>query len=1091
MSLLKQINDKGAVLEWSPVAKHASLVALGTKDSSGIGFDDYGGELEIHSLDFSSTSSSSSTLLGKVRANSRFSSLAWSEMTTNSSQYPYGLIAGGMMDGNIHVWDPSKIVSDQEQCLIASVEQHQGAVGGLAFNRHKESSHLLASGGSDGEVFVMSLERPECPNTFIPAPPPNNAKHTSGITKVAWNTQVAYILASAAQNGSCFVWDLRQKKAWAELRDPSGGCVADVSWNPDQGLNIITASGDDKNPVIKLWDLRSSTSLPLATLQGHTEGILSTSWCPSDASLLLSCGKDNRTILWDLFNLQAVYELPTGGDNKFNDNTSNNFSASDQASVFGGLASSVGQRRHHICWSPCLPAVISACSFDRRVQFYSLSGVKSKLGRAPKWLRRPVGASFGFGGKLVRFNNTTSPLDSSSPSTCTVTQVVEDTEFITNCDTFHAAVESGNYGEFCEFKSKNFAYESDSNDQNAHEQQKVWSLMKVICFEKNAREELLSHLGFHTQDIAKKAQEFVSRNKKMITTPTDSNAFFSGEGNNSDVNNEEVPPPVIYSTVSAKTTAEAEATVRQAIVVGNFTSAVDCCVEVGMWAEALILAQCGDQALWTKTQEAFFESQRYKKPFLNTLHSVIRGELLALVEQSDLSCWKETLAVLSTYGKSEEFPLMCETLAKRLEADVRFADGKMAATMCYMCAANVEQTVDFWLNELSAANKKIAEWVSADATCADKRALQSFVEKVQVFSHANPGTELGARCGDYFTEYAHLLAAHGRFDYAQRYIKAGSAKDVVLLDRLYHAGSRPAGSRPPLFPFERVTVNEVEAAKPVPQTGKKRADSYSKSQPIQSVQPVQPVQPAQPTPSPVASPALPPEWSSITDPSSGRAYYYNSVTQQTQWEPPVVTPAPTPAATMNSQPHKHTPQFSAQSSEPPSAVPKASTAPPSAVPRKLVIDTAQSQPAALVKTLATQPGQPFQPPAIQPTGQTTPSIQPVTEAAPPTAGPAGTLPEAVQLLVDLALATAAACTPAEKRQMAMATEAVNCLSVKATQQEVAPDIMAKVEALAREMTGKNFTAAQLIQTDLANTAWGLHKDWIKGLKVFIQIASKK
>lgn len=57
-----------------------------------------------------------------------------------------------------------------------------------------------------------------------------------------------------------------------ELRDPSGGCVSDVSWNPDQGLHLVTASGEDKNPVLKLWDLRSSTSLPLATLQGHTEG---------------------------------------------------------------------------------------------------------------------------------------------------------------------------------------------------------------------------------------------------------------------------------------------------------------------------------------------------------------------------------------------------------------------------------------------------------------------------------------------------------------------------------------------------------------------------------------------------------------------------------------------------------------------------------------------------------------------------------------------------------------------------------------------------------------------------------------------------
>ncbi len=31
MSLLKQIEDKGAVLEWSPVQQYANLVALGTK----------------------------------------------------------------------------------------------------------------------------------------------------------------------------------------------------------------------------------------------------------------------------------------------------------------------------------------------------------------------------------------------------------------------------------------------------------------------------------------------------------------------------------------------------------------------------------------------------------------------------------------------------------------------------------------------------------------------------------------------------------------------------------------------------------------------------------------------------------------------------------------------------------------------------------------------------------------------------------------------------------------------------------------------------------------------------------------------------
>lgn len=39
-------------------------------------------------------------------------------------------------------------------------------------------------------------------------------------------------------------------------------------------------------------------------LAGHEKGILSLSWCQKDADLLLSSGKDGRTIAWN----------PTSGD---------------------------------------------------------------------------------------------------------------------------------------------------------------------------------------------------------------------------------------------------------------------------------------------------------------------------------------------------------------------------------------------------------------------------------------------------------------------------------------------------------------------------------------------------------------------------------------------------------------------------------------------------------------------------------------------------------------------------------------------------------------------------------------------------------
>ena len=80
MSLLKEISDKGAVMEWSPLKAQPNLVALGSKDSTGSGFDDYGSELELHQLDLCDTSSSSTTQVGVARAASRFASVAWSKV---------------------------------------------------------------------------------------------------------------------------------------------------------------------------------------------------------------------------------------------------------------------------------------------------------------------------------------------------------------------------------------------------------------------------------------------------------------------------------------------------------------------------------------------------------------------------------------------------------------------------------------------------------------------------------------------------------------------------------------------------------------------------------------------------------------------------------------------------------------------------------------------------------------------------------------------------------------------------------------------------------------------------------------------------
>ena len=196
-----------------------------------------------------------------------------------------GLLAGGMIDGTVHIWNPQSILKNEETALVASIQKHAGgAVKALKFN--PLTPNLMATGGSDGQVYITSLDTPNRPNISMPGTEPSKGAE---VTQLAWNTQVAHIVASAAGDGAATVWDLKSQKPWCRVQAESSGIpISDVAWNPTQGLHMVTASGDDRNPLVKLWDLRASTTMPLATLSGHSQGILSLAWCPYDDTLLLT-----------------------------------------------------------------------------------------------------------------------------------------------------------------------------------------------------------------------------------------------------------------------------------------------------------------------------------------------------------------------------------------------------------------------------------------------------------------------------------------------------------------------------------------------------------------------------------------------------------------------------------------------------------------------------------------------------------------------------------------------------------------------------------------------------------------------------------
>ncbi|GAX19890.1 protein transport protein SEC31 [Fistulifera solaris] len=1013
---IAELEDRSACAAWSPVSGYGSLIALGTKDSGGVSFDqDTGGTLELYD-------SEKNDIVGALVTAARFSSLLWVAAT---DAYPAGLIVGGMADGTLQIWDAQ-----------AMLEATDASVGSVSLDSTNPVTALAASpldtqnicaGTSSGQVVVLNLSS----QPFRSKDPAPGHKHKSAaVTAVAWNSQVAHIVATGSAEGTVTVWDLASGKPWCEIA--TGSAVADVHWNPTQGLYLVTASAEDRNPVLLLWDLRSSTSMPLATLTGHQSGILKTAWCPHDDALLLSCARDHRTILWDLYTLQPLADLPV--DSTAAAQPQQQQSVNPSALFASKSLNDQHLLRYFVQWSTIKRGVALTCSLDRKIQVHSILALANKSGRPPAWMKPKSFVSTGFGGLLV----------SSAPNNVvSISCVSEDVALVKRAIDIETSLAYGSPADFCASRTGH-----------------PWGFLSVI-FASNARQELLQHLKLDANEIAAAAENLC---QDLSKSPEHS-----------------LPLPPDRASKHRGMTPQVTNIVQKAMMVGNFEAAVECCFQAGNFVDALLLASCGGSELWSKTQERYFAQETNNKPYLPIARAILKANGLSdWVSESELKEWQQTLAILATYGQSEEFPLLCTLLGNRLAQQGELE----AATDCFICALNLTDAVPYW--QLQMERKAIS--------------LEEFCLRVFILQQATPQTPVPESVANNFFEYAFSLSQQGLLATAAKYCAMGgdSESNRQLKDRLYRSRASPRclaamKNVPPEFPYSAMNLTKSAGQYLVyplheQQEQQHNAEVYSNSHqnfPLQteSVQSSQQPYQQQSTQNgqKYGSDELPDGWVALQDPSSGMTYYANQNTGETTWE------KPQPLFTQ--QPSQQQPYVTSKAAVTPSK-------------REAVVAkygdgfvTSASHP-----ELASQYGNvgtsnPYK-------GTERPGIAVVGGGQkPPISGTLNfdnfeltadhhEIKDSLLGLVD-ALRNNAQLNPVEKRQLAETEKAIAILVKKMARGELAEDTTGKVYSMVGAVNNSDLVSASLVQTDLANHDWRDHKDWLKGIKLLIQLGVKK
>lgn len=700
--------------------------------------------------------------------NGRFYDVAWGPP---DADHPQGIIAGALENGSLDLWDAEKLLAGDSDALISQTTKHTGAIKALQFNPLKPQ--ILASAGAKGELFIYDVN--DISNPFRLG---NAAARSDDIECLAWNQKVSHILATGGAGGFVTVWDLKTKKASLTLNN-NRKAISAIAWDPNNSTKLLTATPDDNTPVILLWNLRNSNA-PEKTLQGHEQGVLSLSWCQQDSDLLLSSGKDNKTIVWNPQTGERLGELPEVTNwtflTRFNPSNPN---LSATASFDGKITVQTLQNTNPDTSKAAATKNLDDEDFFQAAQNQPQDASWS-LTKAPKWFERPIGASFGFGGKLVIFK--ASPDRSSK---ILISSFSVDSEVSSATEKFQESIASGDMSAICEERIE----QSKTDEEKAD-----WKVMEKLVGD-NPRGKIIDYLGFNEEDLANGTAKEETKEEAEESPQADAEAeesdekkkkrfsnFFGGEeeGDGDDFLSD------LAATKGAKTDnpfhlfsdsdTSVEKDVTRALILGNFAKATDICLEQGRMADAFLIANCGGQELVEKVQSTYLAAKSGIPSYMRLLGSVIAKNLWDVVYNADLENWKETMAIICTFSDPIEFPDLCEALGDRVNEQGSRKD----ASFCYLVGSKLEKVVSIWVAELEEANQAGVTESSEDSTFSvHARSLQNFIEKVTVFRHVtkfedsekdlSSGWKLETLYNKY-TEYADILAGHGQLEVAEKYL---------------------------------------------------------------------------------------------------------------------------------------------------------------------------------------------------------------------------------------------------------------------------------------------------------------------------------
>lgn len=731
--------DRTATFAWSP----DTLPLLVTGTMAGAISADFSSASELAIYD----PLAGSEPLISHSVESKFYSIGWSSPT---EKYKRGVVACAFESGAVKLFDASLLLEKKSlsDALIKESSSHSGAVRCVAFS--EKDPNLLASGGPNGEIFVWNSSDDNEPVSA------GSAVTTLGdVTCVAWNRCHPHILAATGTSGYVTVWDLKSHKEvmhFSYADNTAKAVFSSVQWHPTAGTKLVTASETDSLPLLTTWDLRNA-NVPEKILTGHTLGVLSLDWCTQDPSLLLSSGKDNSVMLWNPIKGVKLGKYPKTSNWVFK-----------------------------VGFAPGAPDLLASSSFDGKVLVQTLQDTTSVtepeketidendffnqisettatfqpeifVKQAPKWMLRPCGATFAYGGKLV----------SAKGKDVFISQVKE-------LDLDLKTIDEKNLESICKERLSAASTEQEKQD---------WSLLDSM-FKEDKLEFFKEKVGIKQMrdDIFEQTEEPVQDEDFYKSLKQPDSVEFVPTGSFS----------LYQDDVSPKLT--------NALLLKELGKAADLCLGENRISDALMIALLeGSQEVKDKVKNAYFK-QNHASSLTRLLYNISSDSFADLVDNADISDWQKVAASILKSNTADLQSLMSRLGDRVLKSQQD--QSRNNAVACYLAGGALDKACSMWLEELS--QTEASEEVKSPIE-AHFGALTKLVEKITVSRSAlnitGPFTGTNVHSiSKIYLEYVRLLSDNGEFVLANKFLSLLPDSEDVKLEKTRLAAALPKEAKP-------------------------------------------------------------------------------------------------------------------------------------------------------------------------------------------------------------------------------------------------------------------------------------------------------